>query len=343
MTTLLEIKKLIEPLVEPLSEVEQLILREVSSSKFDFINEAAQHITLDQGKRLRPILILASAKAFGTLSHDHILLAVIVELLHTATLLHDDVLDEADTRRHRKSVNAQWGNTTSVLLGDYLFARAFMLLSSLKSNILFELISETTKDICEGELLQIRSAGNPLFQEEEYFEMIRKKTAVLFTSCCQGSAIISGAKPIWIEGMRRYGDFLGQAFQIGDDIMDLTGSSLKEGKTLGTDLKKGKLTLPLIHLLARLGFQERQQLENLIMQKKSDLSFIQIQGLLSRGQGFPETLKVISGLCQSAIDEVDRFPSDYELTLFRAIPHYILSEAKGRLVQIEAEPIVKSA
>ncbi len=329
--SLLEISKLIEPIAEPLNQVEQMLAEEASASEFPFINRASQHITLDHGKRLRPILVLSAAKAFGKVTIEHIKLSVIIELIHTATLLHDDVLDEAQTRRHRTSINSVWGNTTSVLLGDYLFARALMLLSSLGSKDLFFLVSEATKDVCEGEILQIQNARKIDLDEANYFEIVRKKTASLFTACCKGSAIISGLDTSLVNAMAKYGELLGNAFQIGDDILDIMGSSSEEGKTLGTDLEKGKMTLPLIHLLKHLSSEEKKLLEDIIVQSNHDVPESKIQLLLAKGRGLPETFEVVSNLCKNASLELGRFPSNFELTLFKVIPQYVLSQAQQHL------------
>ena len=325
-----DILELIEPFRSSLTQIETLLLQEATSSKFSFINQAAQHISLNQGKRLRPVLVLASAKIFGSIQREHILFSAITEMIHTATLLHDDVLDEADVRRHRKSVNSEWGNTTSVLLGDYLFARALMLLSSLGSKQLFTLVSEMTRDICEGELLQIHTARNTHLSEAEYFQMIKKKTAALFAACCRGSAIISGASADLVSKLDRYGDAVGQAFQIVDDILDLMGNQNDEGKTLGTDLKKGKMTLPLIHLLPHLDAADRKFLEDVMTQKVSGISDLQIQNLLVKGQGFTEILSIVSELCKFATLQLESI-DHLDTTLFRAIPEYLLSQAEHYL------------
>jgi octaprenyl-diphosphate synthase len=285
---------------------------------------------MNQGKRLRPVLVLASAGAFGLIHREHILFSVIMELIHTATLLHDDVLDEADVRRHRRSVNSEWGNATSVLLGDYLFARALMLLSSLGSKDLFLIVSETTRDVCEGELLQINSARNINLSEADYFQMIQKKTATLFAACCKGGARISGADEVQIEKLGQYGEAIGQAFQIVDDILDLMGNPDDEGKTLGTDLKKGKVTLPLIHLFSHLNENDRKFLEDIIAQRVTQISDLQIHNLLIQGQGFHETLSAISRLCEFAFQQLDDVGIP-DMTLFRAIPQYLLSQAKHYL------------
>jgi octaprenyl-diphosphate synthase len=319
---------LIVPLAQPLAEVENTLIQECRSSQFEHINQAAQRITLDHGKRLRPILVLSAARSFGGIKKEHILFSVIIELIHTATLLHDDVLDEAEVRRHRKSVNAEWGNATSVMLGDYLFARALILLSDIGSKDIFRLVSEATRDVCEGELLQISSARNVRLSENTYFQIISKKTSSLFSSCCKGSALVSNAGPEIADALYRYGDLLGQAFQIIDDILDLVGDPSEEGKTLGTDLKKGKMTLPLIHLYRNLDTDEQKQLENMLTQKDVEIPDLHILNLLQKGQGFKETLFKINELCETALSIVNRFPKTMDLEFFKAVPEYLQRQAK---------------
>jgi octaprenyl-diphosphate synthase len=205
-----------------------------------------------------------------------------------------------------------------------------MLLSSLGSKQLFTLVSEMTRDICEGELLQIHTARNTHLSEAEYFQMIKKKTAALFAACCRGSAIISGASEDLVSKLDLYGDAVGQAFQIVDDILDLMGNQNDEGKTLGTDLKKGKMTLPLIHLLSHLDPADQKFLEEVMTQKASGISDLQIQNLLVKGQGFTETLSIVSKLCKFAslqLESIDHL----DTTLFRAIPEYLLSQAEHYL------------
>lgn len=319
---------LIAPLAQPLTEVENTLIQECRSSQFERINQAAQRITLDHGKRLRPILVLSAARSFGGVRREHILFSVIIELIHTATLLHDDVLDEADVRRHRKSVNAEWGNATSVMLGDYLFARALILLSDIGSKELFRLVSEATRDVCEGELLQISSAGNVNLSEKTYFQIISKKTSSLFSSCCKGAALVSNAGSETAESLYRYGDFLGQAFQIIDDILDLVGDPSEEGKTLGTDLKKGKMTLPMIQLYRSLDTDEQRIFENMLTQKDETIPDLYILNLLQKGQGFKETQAKIDELCEAALKIVDHLPESINLEFFKAVPEYLQRQAK---------------
>ena len=186
------------------------------------------------------------------------------ELIHTASLVHDDVLDEATIRRHLDTINARWDNEASVLLGDYLFARAMCLATSLDDTFASRLISDSARKMCEGEFKQITSRGDYDLGEADYFEIIAGKTAELTACCCRLGARYAGAEPATCEALTRYGHDLGVAFQITDDVLDLLGDEAAVGKSLGTDLRKQKTTLPLIRLLDTVNAQERESLVSLL-------------------------------------------------------------------------------
>ena len=239
--------------------VERLLRRELSSDN-PFVDRLAQHGFRLGGKRLRPALVLLSGQACGGVRPEHLTLATMVEVIHTATLVHDDVLDEATIRRHLDTVNARWSNEVSILLGDYLFARAICLASSLDDNFACRVISESARHMCEGELRQIESRGNYDLSEADYFEIIAGKTAALTACCCRLGAHYAGAEPAVCEALARYGHDLGVAFQIADDVLDMVGEEAAVGKSLGTDLLKQKATLPLIWLLGTVSPAERVEL-----------------------------------------------------------------------------------
>jgi octaprenyl-diphosphate synthase len=201
-----------------------------------------------KGKRLRPALLLLAARACGRVAAAHHTLGAVVEMIHAATLVHDDVLDEATIRRHVPTVNAAWNNQTSILLGDFLFTHAFHLAASVDARAC-RLIGEATNRVCEGELLQCVEQGNLHLNEDEYVEIIDGKTAALTACCCRLGALYSGAGPAVVEALARYGRFVGLAFQIADDLLDFIGEERTTGKSLGTDVDQRKLTLPLIYLL----------------------------------------------------------------------------------------------
>jgi len=237
-----------KPIADELGEVDRILARELKSRQ-SFIDRLVRHSANYRGKRLRPALLLLTARACGSVRPEHRVLAAVVEMIHTATLVHDDVLDEADVRRNGSTVNAHWGNEASVLLGDYLFTHAFHLASSLESTLACRLIGHATNLVCEGELHQIHHRGNLELEEDEYLEIIAGKTAELYACCCRLGAHFSGVPRHVEDALTRYGRFVGIAFQIADDLLDLIGDEQETGKSLGTDLKKQKCTLPTIHLL----------------------------------------------------------------------------------------------
>jgi octaprenyl-diphosphate synthase len=238
------------PIAGDLEEVERILGR-VLRSRYDAVSEVVAHVRHYRGKRLRPVLLLLTARACARVTPAHHMLGAVVEMIHTATLVHDDVLDGADVRRHVATVNARWGNHTSVLMGDYLFTHAFHLASTLDDVRACRLIGAATNRVCEGEMCQGLERGNLDLTEEEYFDLIDGKTAELIACCCHLGALFSGAPPDVVSSLTRFGRWVGQAFQIADDVLDLVGDELATGKSLGTDVEQQKMTLPLIRLLAQ--------------------------------------------------------------------------------------------
>jgi octaprenyl-diphosphate synthase len=210
-----------------------------------------EHLNHYRGKRLRPALLLFTAHACGRVTESHLVLAAAVEMIHTATLVHDDVLDEADTRRHVRTVNAEWGNKISILFGDMLFTHAFHLTSRVDRRAC-ELIGEATNRVCAGELRQVSERGNLHLTEADYYDIVDGKTAALTEVCGRLGAEYAGVDPDVADRLAEYGRCLGVAFQIADDVLDLTGNEATAGKTLGTDIEQQKLTLPMIHALGKL-------------------------------------------------------------------------------------------
>jgi len=221
-------------------------------SNFPFVDELVRYGCHLEGKRLRPALLLLTAKAVGETCPAHLTLAAVVEMIHAATLVHDDVLDEATTRRHLATVNSRWDNEASVLLGDFLFSRALHLASTLDSTFACRVIAAATDLVCEGELRQKGTRGDFSLTEEDYLGIIEAKTAELYAcSCTLGAhfAEADEADEAVVETMAAYGRNLGIAFQIADDVLDLVGDEATTGKSLGTDLEKQKPTLPVIRVL----------------------------------------------------------------------------------------------
>jgi octaprenyl-diphosphate synthase len=226
-----------------------------------------KHVSRFRGKMLRPVLLLLTAKAAGShggVNAQHHTLAAVVEMVHMATLVHDDVLDDAELRRKGPTINHLKGNEAAVMLGDLLISHAFHLCSSLDSQHASRLIGRTTNLVCEGELLQIDQRNNLDLTEAVYFEIIRRKTASLVAACCHLGAHYAGATPEQTAALERFGLCVGTAFQIQDDVLDLVGDPLQVGKTLGIDIEKGKLTLPLIHFLNTAPKEHRELLRSLL-------------------------------------------------------------------------------
>ncbi len=236
------------------------VLRDELSSDFPFVDRLVKHGFRLGGKRLRPALVLLSGQACGELHAGHRILAAAIEMIHTATLIHDDVLDEATLRRHLETVNARWDNEASVLLGDYLFARAICLVTSLGDIFVCQAIAEACQRMCEGELRQEGSRGDYDLTEEEYLEIVAAKTAALCACCCRLGAHLAGGDAELQDVLAEYGRELGIAFQITDDVLDVKGSEAVAGKSLGTDLLKQKATLPLIRLLNQVDGRQRDEL-----------------------------------------------------------------------------------
>ncbi len=251
------------PIVEPLSQVEQILQREMQSD-YPAVGAMTGYGFRMGGKRLRPALLLLTARALGEIQPGHLVLAAVVEMIHTATLVHDDVLDGADVRRHRATVNRRWGNRNSILLGDYLFSHAFYLASTLESTFACRLIGRATNKVCEGEIRQNDSCGKWELSEDEYYSLIDAKTAELCACCCELGAYYAGAGEEAARAWGQYGRRIGMAFQIIDDILDMEGRESETGKSLGTDLAQQKPTLPTIHVVQQTPEGERASLLELL-------------------------------------------------------------------------------
>ena len=224
-------------------------IRNSLDSHVILIRQISEYIINSGGKRLRPILVVLMAQAFGYKGKDHIQLAAIIEFIHTATLLHDDVVDESDMRRGNKTANEVWGNSASVLVGDFLYSRSFQMMVTINNLDVMNILANATNTISEGEVLQLLNIGNLDITEQQYYQVIKNKTAQLFEAGCELAAIINTSDKAIIEKMARYGEYLGMAFQIADDMLDYAIDNAELDKNIGDDLAEGKLTLPLIYLL----------------------------------------------------------------------------------------------
>ena len=239
----MDLKTLLSPIADDMLGMDRII-RSRLSSEVALINEIGGYIVSAGGKRLRPALVLLAARALGAQGEEPRLLAAVMEFIHTATLLHDDVVDHSDLRRGRRTANAQWGNEAAVLSGDFLYSRSFQMMVDSGRMAIMRLMADTTNAIAEGEVLQLLNAGDPDVDEARYLRVIELKTAVLFSAAMQAGAIAADASPAQQQALGRYGHDLGMAFQLIDDVLDYTADPEVSGKAVGNDLAEGKPTLP---------------------------------------------------------------------------------------------------
>jgi len=253
-TTTVDLDSIQRPVAADLKLVDRLIESRLRS-EVALVNQVAQHIIYSGGKRLRPTIVLLSARAFDYAGDQHIELAAIVEFIHTATLLHDDVVDASMLRRGQHTANAVFGNEASVLVGDFLYSRAFQMLVDVATMRIMEIMADTTNLIAEGEVLQLLNCHDPETTEARYLKVIRAKTAKLFEAAARVGAVVSGAAAKHERAMAAFGLHLGTAYQLVDDVLDYHGAAKEIGKNIGDDLAEGKPTLPLIHAMQN-GTQE---------------------------------------------------------------------------------------
>ena len=299
-----------------LAEIQQLasadmrsvdaLIRARLASDVVLINQVAEHIIAAGGKRLRPMLLLLTARALGYRDLQHHQLAAVVEFIHTATLLHDDVVDESDLRRGRSTANAVWGNAASVLVGDFLYSRSFQLMVELERMAVMRILADTTNAIAEGEVLQLLHVHNPDTDEPAYLRVIKRKTAVLFAAATELGAVLADADAATQTALHHYGLQLGFAFQIADDVLDYVSDADTLGKNLGDDLAEGKATLPLIHALQHSDVATQARLKTIIAEGQAEafpevLTAIQAAGsidyALERARHYVEAaLRAIDGI-----------------------------------------------
>ncbi|MDN3521506.1 octaprenyl diphosphate synthase [Halomonas ramblicola] len=235
---------------EDFAAVNRTIMAQLAS-RVPLVETIGQYIVDSGGKRLRPLLVLLSARSLGYAGDRHVMLATLIEFMHTSTLLHDDVVDESHLRRGKATANDAWGNAPSVLVGDFLYSRSFQMMVEMGSMRIMQVLSAATCTIAEGEVQQLTNVGNPDIDEAAYFETIQGKTAMLFEAASHSGAILAGATPEQEIALQHYGRYLGLAFQLIDDLLDYQGDAEAMGKNVGDDLAEGKPTLPLIQAMAQ--------------------------------------------------------------------------------------------
>ena len=321
-TTLEPVQNLI---ADDMKAVDQVIRRRLHSDVV-FIRQVSEYLINGGGKRLRPALLILAAGACGYSGTAHYQLAAVVEFIHTATLLHDDVVDSSELRRGQATANALFGNPASVLVGDFLYSRAFQMMVELRNIRVMEVLANTTNTIAEGEVLQLLNCNNPKLTEEDYLHVVQYKTAKLFEAAGQLGAIISQVRSEVEESLARFGTHLGTAFQLIDDVLDYSGDEVQTGKNLGDDLAEGKATLPLIYVM-RNGTREQAAL---------------VRGAIEQG-GLKEFEPVLAAIHETgALDYTRRQATEESRRAMEslvAIPH---SSYRDSLLQLAAFAVCRT-
>ena len=307
-------------------EVNNLIKNRMASDAAPRIPEVTGHLIDAGGKRLRPLLTLASAEMCGNTSPYHIHLAATVEFIHTATLLHDDVVDESKKRRGRPTANLLWDNQSSVLVGDYLFSRSFQLMVETGNLRVLDILANASATIAEGEVLQLTVAQNLSTTEDTYLKVIRGKTAALFEAACKVGGVISNANEKIIDALASYGDALGICFQITDDLLDYNGSTANLGKSIGDDFRERKMSLPLIKVLKKSNAAEKDFWKRTIEigdQKNNDLDYA--LELMSKHNALNDTLNDAVFWSNKAKESIITLPKSPLRDVLLELPDYVVS------------------
>lgn len=339
MQILASIKKEILPKVAA-KQIFDLIKPEMSLVETEFENQARSNIQVidylgsylraSGGKRVRPaLLILATYVAGGIGKSDNVIrMAAVMEMLHTATLVHDDIIDNADLRRNRPSVNAKYGNQTAVLMGDWLYMTAFETSLSERSLEILDILTRLTRKMTEGELIQLTLLGNVNINREQYFDVLKRKTAYLFSGCCEIGAILGKASSEQQLALKNYGMDLGIAFQLADDLLDLTSDDSTLGKKAGADLIEGKITMPLILLC-----EERPEIKPLLQKVMQSGEYPEstkrtVDGLVKEHDIYAKTRDVAISYARSSIKNLEFFVKSEYLNALGAIPNFVIDRKK---------------
>ncbi len=306
-------------------DVVEQTFQERASSGLDLLNLASAHALSSPGKRLRTALTLLSGKLGDYLFEKLLLVSVAFEMVHLATLIHDDIIDHADTRRGIPTVNARWGEGVAILLGDYLFARTAGIIADLNDTRVIRLFSETVATVCEGTILETLSVGQLDLSVEAYFERISRKTACLMAACCKGGAIVSNASAEQADALYNFGLNLGTAFQIVDDVLDYTGSEESVGKPTGNDLRQGVITLPLIYALQAQNNGHSEEIRQLLLAKNSaDDRLNKTIHWVAEGPGIHAALEEADRFGQRARDALGIFPASKDREVLEELTYFVL-------------------
>ena len=302
----MELEQIYALIDEDMAAVNETITRQLSSDVV-LINQIGSYIINSGGKRLRPVLLLLCARALGYEGRAHIDLAAVVEFIHTATLLHDDVVDASSLRRGRETANELWGSEASVLVGDFLYSRAFQMMVAVDSMPVMAILADATNTISEGEVLQLLNCHDADTTEERYLDVIRYKTAKLFEASARLAAVLSGQDAATEQAMARYGMHLGTAFQLVDDVLDYSGASGEIGKNIGDDLAEGKPTLPLIHAM-RQGSPDESALVRSAIEEGGLENIDGVRAAIESTGALAYTARSARDEAQRALDALDGVP-----------------------------------
>ncbi len=302
------LKQITSPIFEDIKLFEQEF-RDALHSEVRLINTIGRYILRHKGKHIRPILTILSSRLVGSPSLNSYRAAAMIELLHIATLVHDDVVDEADKRRGFLSINRVWKNKVAVLMGDFILSKALINMVGIRDFNALELISNTAEQLSAGEILQIEKSLTRSMTEDVYYNMIYQKTASLIATSCELGAITANGKEKDRDAMRTYGGKLGMAFQVKDDLFDLWGTEKQTGKDVGSDVKKNMITLPLIHTYSKLTKAESRQIKRILaMKKKSGNDLQELKGLIEDAGGFDYAHQKIDDFSNQAMEAIAPYP-----------------------------------
>lgn len=321
-------ERVLNLLKNDLEQVETQFKHDLDSDVF-LIRKVGEYVFASGGKRIRPMLLLLSARLAGYQGRQHIGLASVVEFIHTATLLHDDVVDGAVLRRGQESANAVWGNEASVLVGDFLFAKSFSIMVRDGDLEILQILSDATTQMAEGEVLQLISTCDLDLEEARYLNVIRDKTAILISAACRVGAVLGGLDGAEKEALSQYGMNIGVSFQLMDDALDYVADAAEFGKAQGHDLEEGKMTLPLIHALRQCDTAERSRVADIVDQDElGDADLEYVIALINRYDGIDYTRKRAAELALEAKQKLQIFPPSEIRDALEIVADYVVSRTK---------------
>ncbi len=322
-----DLEQIYRPVASDLSALDALLRRELATAD-PFIGELVGHVLTTRGKLIRPALALLSAQACGGADEQRMWLAGTVELIHIASLIHDDVIDASDLRRGISTVNVLWGNQVAVLLGDYLFATAFDLVSRIRHPEVAPTIAQAAVRMSHAEITAVKTGGEPHEDEDTYFSIIDGKTSALFSAACRAGALIAGAPREAVDAMAEFGRQWGMSFQITDDTLDLTGDPQALGKPIGSDIDSGKITLPVIAVLRQAGDDDRQRLRALLRGADREGNLAELRALLHRYGGVRYALDAARAYADRATAALEAIPASQAKESLRDLAAFVLVRAR---------------